>query len=222
MNHAKPQTARVLPLMPWSASHAWQLKPFSLTVLLVALALFGVGEGLLVQAVLGSTPWVVFAQGVGLQTGWSLGWATFVISVCVLLLWLPLRQKAGFGTVANMVFIALFLDLFVQYVSPPASMFGRVLFCVGGILVIGTASAFYLTCQLGAGPRDGLMVGLCRRTGWRIGVVRTLIEASVCLVGYLLGGTVGIGTLMFALGVGWVVQAALFVLKRCFPNGENT
>lgn len=137
-----------------------------------------------------------------------------------MILWLPLRQKAGLGTILNMILIALSLGIFVAYMPIPAndSYWTRLLLCIGGIITLGIASAFYLTCHLGAGPRDGLMVGLCMHTGWRVGIVRSSIEVIVCVIGWLLGGIVGIGTLLFALGVGWVVQIILTLLLQLFDS----
>ncbi len=212
------QTQRILPHTPWTASSPWSLQLLPLTVLLCSLSLFGVGEGMLVLAALGSTPWTVLAQGIAVQGGWGLGAVTFALSALVLLLWLPLRQKPGIGTILNMLVIALVLGGMVRHLPAPQDGWWRLLLCVGGVLVIGVASSLYLTCHLGAGPRDGLMVGLCRQTGWRVGVVRSLLEISVCTVGWLLGGTLGLGTLLFAFGVGWVVQLSLDAIRRyCTP-----
>lgn len=211
-------SARVLPKAPWSAPSWWQPRPLSLLVLCLALALFGVGEGMLVQARLGSTPWTVLAQGMALQSGWGVGLCTFLISAAVLLLWLPLRQKPGLGTLANMLIIALALGAYLRVAAPVDGLPARLTLCLGGIALIGAASALYLTCYLGAGPRDGLMVGLCQRTGWRVGVMRSAIEITVCAAGWLLGGVLGLGTVLFALGVGWALQISLGLIARCFPE----
>ncbi|QMT33667.1 YitT family protein [Conchiformibius steedae DSM 2580] len=209
---------KVLPHTRWSAPSLWRPTPLSLTVLLLSLALFGVGEAMLVLGALGSTPWTVLAQGIALTTGVGLGWVTFAVSAVVLLLWLPLRMRPGIGTLCNMVVIAAVLGLMVQLLPAPDALWARLLLCMGGVLTVGTASALYLTCHLGAGPRDGLMVGICRATGWRIGVVRTALEVSVCAAGWLLGGTFGAGTLLFAFGVGWVVQAAVAWIAPATPS----
>lgn len=162
------QARRILPKTPWSALGWWSLRPQSLAMLCFALVLFGIGEGMLVNAGLGSAPWTVLAQGIAVQSGLDIGTVTFLISAAVLVLWLPLRQRPGLGTVLNMVLIAAVLGVFVQWVPPPAGWLWRVLQCVGGVAVIGIASSLYLTCYLGAGPRDGLMIGLCQKTGWRV------------------------------------------------------
>lgn len=213
--------ARVLPHTPWAAPSPWALRPLSLTVLTLALVLFGAGEALLVLAALGSTPWTVLAQGIALQTGWGVGWTTFVCSVVVMLLWWPLRLRPGLGTLLNMVLIAATLGVLLQVLAAPQTWAWRVLLCLGGIVMIGVASSLYLTCHLGAGPRDGLMVGLCQKTGWRVGVVRTMLEVSVCTIGWLLGGTLGLGTVLFAIGVGWVLQAALAVISHTCAHSST-
>ncbi|QEY26681.1 membrane protein YczE [Neisseria zalophi] len=205
---------RILPLTPWSARSFWSFETKPILVLCISLMFFGIGDGMLVTAGLGSAPWTVLAQGISLQSGLNIGMVTFLISAVLLVLWIPLRQRFGLGTVLNMLVIAVVLGLYVRYMPHPTHIAIRILLCIGGILVIGTASAFYLTCHLGAGARDGLMVGLCSLSGWRIGWVRTALEGSVCLAGWLLGGTVGIGTLLFAFGVGWVVQTALGLIEK--------
>lgn len=211
---------KVLPYTPWKARGLWSFEPKSLLVLLLGLSLLGMGEAMLVLGNLGAAPWVVFAQGLALQTGMNVGVTTFIISVGVMLLWIPLRLRVGFGTIANMVVIALVLGLIIRFVPPPAAdaWLLRGALCVGGVCLVGIATTLYMTCHMGAGPRDGLMIGICHKTGWRVGVVRSLLESTVCLIGWALGGTLGVGTLLFAFGVGWVVQWSLFVLERCFAQ----
>lgn len=208
-----------IPKMAWSADHQWQLKFSSLLTISLATILMGVGEGLLVLANLGSSPWTVFSQGISLQTGLSIGTVVAIVSVVVLLLWIPLKLRFGLGTILNIVFIALFIDLTVKNILPPETLPARFALMVGAIFLFGISTTFYLSCYLGAGPRDGLMVGICQRYGWRVGVVRTFIEVTVCVLGFLLGGTVGISTIAFALGVGWIIQyTALFLLRA---SGQN-
>lgn len=203
--------SRVLPQMPWQARGLWAMQPKALAVLLFGLALLGVGEAMLVLGNLGAAPWVVLAQGLAQQTGLNVGVTTFIISIGVMLLWIPLRLRPGLGTLANMVVIAAVLGLITRFVPPPAAdaWLLRGALCLGGIGMVGMAAALYLTCHMGAGPRDGLMVGICLKTGWRVGIVRTMIEATVCFLGWLLGGTFGVGTILFAFGVGWAVQWSL-------------
>lgn len=215
---SKPRS--LLPPTPWKARGLWSFQAKSLTVLLLGLSLLGMGEAMLVLGNLGAAPWVVFAQGLALQTGMNVGVTTFIISVGVMLLWIPLRLRVGFGTIANMVVIALVLGLIVRFVPPPAAdaWMMRIALCVGGVCMVGVAATLYMTCHMGAGPRDGLMIGLCHKTGWRVGIVRSLLESTVCLIGWALGGTLGLGTLLFAFGVGWVMQFCLLFLERWFAK----
>lgn len=209
-----------IPKMGWSAEHQWQFKPSALLVLSLATILMGIGEGLLVLANLGSSPWTVFSQGLALQTGLSIGIVVAIISVIVLLLWIPLKLRFGLGTVLNIFFIALFIDLTVQYFPAPTNLWERIALMLGAIVLFSVSTTFYLSCYLGAGPRDGLMVGICQRYGLRIGIVRTVLEVTVCLLGFLLGGTVGLSTIAFALGVGWIIQytARLLSFMRVHNN----
>lgn len=211
---------RILPDTPWKAQSLWSLERKPLMMLLFGLTCFGVGEAMLVLANLGATPWAVFAQGLAKLLDLNIGITTLMISAVVMLLWIPLHLRVGLGTLANIAVIALVLGLVVAFVPAPSAdnWLLRGLLCVGGVVVIGVSAAVYLTCHMGAGPRDGLMVGLCQRTGWRVGVVRSLLESTVCLIGWALGGTVGVGTLLFAFGVGWVVQMSLLVLQRWFAK----
>lgn len=202
-------TSRVLPLTKWSAKAYFSLERKPLIVLFLSLILIGIGDGLIVLAELGSAPWTVLAQGVALQNGISIGWASFFISCAVMLMWIPLKLKLGQGTLLNIIVIALALGTTTHYYPPPATLWAKFIFLCLGILLFGMGSAFYLTCHQGAGPRDGLMVGLCQRFHWKIGIVRTLMESTVCLAGFLLGGTLGIGTLVFAFSIGWVIQFTL-------------
>lgn len=203
-----------IPTMPWAAAHQWQIRPLSLAVICTATALMGMSEGLLVLANFGSSPWTVFSQGIALQTGMSIGWVIALVSIVVLLLWIPLKLRFGLGTLLNVIFIALFVDLTVRYFPAPTELLHRYLLMGGGILLFGISTTFYLSCQLGAGPRDGLMVGICQKYGWKVGVVRTTLEVSVCLLGFLLGGTVGISTVAFALGVGWIIQGTVILFQH--------
>lgn len=208
-----------IPRMAWSAEHQWQLKFSSLFVISLATILMGVGEGLLVLANLGSSPWTVFSQGIALQAGLSIGMVVAIVSVVVLLLWIPLKLRFGLGTVLNIFFIALFIDLTVQYLPAPETLPMRFLLMSIGLLLFGISTTFYLSCYLGAGPRDGLMVGICQKFGWKVGVVRTTLEVTVCLLGFFLGGTVGISTIAFALCVGWIIQYTAQLLLRA--SGQN-
>lgn len=214
------KSTHLLPRMPWSSNTLWTLEWRSFSVLLLSLSCLGIGDGLIVLANLGSNPWTVLSQGIAQQMNISIGFTSLFVSLFVMLFWLPLKLKVGLGTVMNIIIIALFLGLTVAHFPAPSILWGKLSYVLGGILLFGIGSAFYLTCHLGAGPRDGLMVGLCQRFGLKVGLVRTLLEASVCFLGFLLGGTVGIGTLMFALSIGWVIQVTLKQLFKC--KLENT
>lgn len=204
--------------MPWAAPHQWSLQWHTLVIISVAMALMGIGEGFLVQSQLGNAPWTVLSQGLSLQTGMSLGMAIALISVVVLLLWIPFKLRFGLGTILNILIIAIFADLTIRFVSPPETLGARFALMLCGLLIFGVGTAFYLSCKLGAGPRDGLMVGICQHYGWKVGKVRTAIEISVCFFGILLGGTFGVSTIIFALTVGWIIQGSYLLLERIFPQ----
>ena len=214
---------RVIPHTSWAASSLWSANAKTLSVLLLALSILGVGDALIVLSGLGSTPWTVLSQGVALQGNISIGWASFFISGIVMLAWLPLKLRFGLGTLLNIIVIAFFLGLTTKIVPEPTALCTRILFGVIGIFLYGLGTAFYLTCHLGAGPRDGLMVGICQRFHWKVGIVRTSIEVLVCGLGFLLGGTVGISTLLFAAGIGWIVQGCLSLIARLphLPHERN-
>ncbi|MGR3806285.1 hypothetical protein SAMN05660772_00071 [Pasteurella testudinis DSM 23072] len=200
----------VLPKTEWSANRLWEVKFHSFVPLCLSLLLFGLGEGFLLTSDLGSAPWTILSQGIALQTGISVGFASFIVSCLVMLCWLPLRLKIGLGTILNIILIALALDISAGTMQTPATALGQVGYAVIGILLMGIGSAFYLTCHMGAGPRDGLMVGLCQRFKLKVGLVRTVMESSVALIGFLLGGTLGFATLLFAFSIGWVIQLTLY------------
>jgi hypothetical protein len=198
---------------PWRAKNTWSFRPRMALPLVVGLSLFGFGEGLLVQAQWGATPWTVFAQGISRHTNWSLGWSTAAISVVVLLGWLPLRERPGFGTIANLVIIAYVLDIVSTNLAVPHAAWLKIVYIVGAVLAIGAGSALYLTTGLGPGPRDGLMTGLHRRFGVSVVYVRLTLEVSVLVVGWLMGGTVGVGTAFFAATIGFSIGANLRVTE---------
>ena len=202
-----------IPVTPWRASDTWALRPRMLAPLFIGLTLFGIGEGLLVQSHWGATPWTVFAQGIAHRTHISLGWSTAVISCVVLLLWWPLRERPGFGTLANLVIIAFVLDVTATSVPAPTSPEMRALFVVGAVSVIGVGSSLYLTTGLGPGPRDGLMTSLHRHLGVSVVYVRLSLEIAVLSVGWLLGGTVGVGTAFFAATIGFSIGVGLRVTE---------
>jgi uncharacterized membrane protein YczE len=183
-------------------------------VLVVGLAVFGVGEACMVRAGLGVSPWTVLAQGLATRLPITIGVATFLVSAVVLLLWIPLRERPGLGTVANAVVIAAALQAGVWLLPTPDALVLQVGMVLLGIALVGLGSGLYLTTNLGAGPRDGWMTGLHQRTGWPVGRVRLGIEVLVLGLGWLLGGTVGVGTLLFALLIGPAVAQGLALAGR--------
>ena len=212
LNALKPH--KTVPITPWRANSRWDLSPLRVFILFFGLAIFGLGDSLFIQAGIGNAPWTVFAEGLTYKTGMSIGFATFVISVFVLLLWIPLRERPGFGTLANIVLIASFIEI-GTHLFPVANSFAvGILYNFIGISLVGIGSALYITCGLGPGPRDGAMTGLHYRTGVRVGRVRMAIEVTVLVIGFLMGGTVGVGTALFALLIGQSVAISLGILAR--------
>ena len=205
---------KTVPVTPWRAQSRWDLSPVRILILFVGLIIFGLGDSLLIQGNQGNAPWTVFAQGLTLKTGMSIGFATLVISTFVLLLWIPLREKPGFGTISNIVLIATFIQVGTQIFPEQSSMSTGILFDLIGIAMVGLGSSLYITCGLGPGPRDGAMTGIHYRTGIRVGRVRLGIELVVLVIGWLLGGTVGIGTALFALLIGQSVAIFLGIVAR--------
>jgi uncharacterized membrane protein YczE len=205
---------KTIPETPWRAEHRWQLSPSRVAILFFGLAIFGLGDSLLVQGNVGNAPWTVFAQGLSLKTGFPLGVSTFLISVAVLLIWIPLKERPGFGTLSNILFIATFIQIGISIFPLQHSLAMGVIFDLVGILLVGIGSSLYITCGLGPGPRDGAMTGIHQKTGIRVGRVRLGIEVTVLAVGWLMGGTVGVGTLLFALLIGESIAISLGVVAR--------
>ncbi len=205
---------KTVPNTPWSAASRWDLNPARIGVLVFGLFIFGLGVLLLIQSTIGNAPWSVLAQGVSGKLNITMGWSTFAISSLVLLLWIPLKEKPGFGTIANIIIIATAIQIGVSIFPVQNNYAFGVIYCLIGIAMVGVGSALYITCSLGPGPRDGLMTALHNSTGVRIGRVRLAIEGSVLIAGWLLGGTVGLGTLLFALFIGQSIAIALGVVSR--------
>jgi uncharacterized membrane protein YczE len=189
-----------------------------LTQLLVGLSLYGVSMAMMIRSGLGLDPWDVFHYGVAEHLPLSFGTVVIVVGALVLILWIPLRQWPGLGTVANVVVIGLVTDGALALVEAPDAMVARVALLLAGVVLNGIAGALYIGSQFGPGPRDGLMTGLVRRTGGSIRVVRTSIELSVLIVGWLMGGVVGVGTVLYAVAIGPVVQAFLPLFTVALPE----
>ncbi|WP_052241410.1 YczE/YyaS/YitT family protein [Microbacterium hominis] len=183
-----------------------------LTRLLIGLILYGAGCGVMVQAQIGVDPWTVFAQGLSVQTGVGIGWITNLVGLLVLLLWIPLRQRPGIGTVANILLVGTSMQLTILALPAMNGFVTQVIVFLGGMALVALASGIYIGARLGPGPRDGLMTGMNSRLGWPVWACRLTIEATVLLFGWLLGGTVGLGTVLFAAGIGPLVHVALRLL----------
>ncbi len=211
-------TLKKIPQLYWSSSNEFNFKPKKITIfyLVLGLILFGIGEALLVTANIGVSPWFVLHQGLAFKTGYSIGITTFIVSVAVLLLWFPLKQKPGIGTILNAILISVVLDLSIFILPYPTAFFYQLIQVILGILIIGIGSGFYLASNLGAGPRDGLMQGLVLKSNQSIALIRTLLELSAVGVGFYLGGIVGIGTLIYAIGIGFSVSTGLFVVGKIY------
>ena len=211
--------SRTIPITPWRANTTWGLiaAPYAIQrmlVLIFGLMIFGVGEAFLVVTSLGNSPWVVLSEGISLNSNLNIGESTFLVSVVVLLLWIPLRQKPGFGTLANIVVIAASIELGLLIIPTVENIYFKYFYVLFGIALVGIGSALYITCGLGTGPRDGLMTGLHYKTGVRVGRVRLGIEVVALSIGTFLGGSLGIGTALFALLIGQSVAISVGVLGR--------
>ena len=207
-----------VPKVSWSSDKPLNLKPKVSTFffLCFGLALFGLGEGLLIVSVAGASPWSVLAQGIYLNVGFSVGIITILISVVVLVIWLPLNQKPGIGTILNALIIGLMIDVCIRFVPTPENYTSQLLLALLAVFTVGLGGGIYLVANLGAGPRDGLMVGLQKKTNLPIAAVRAFLEITVVSVGWYLGGIVGVGTLLFAFGIGPAVALGLFIVGKIF------
>ena len=182
----------------------------------LGLALFGLGEGLLIVSFTGASPWSVLAQGISLNVNLSIGTITLFISLVVLIFWLPLKQKPGIGTILNALIIAMMIDICIKFVPTPSNYINQLVLAVISVITVGIGGGIYLVSNLGAGPRDGLMIGLQKVTNFPIAAVRATLEISVVSIGWYLGGTVGIGTLLFAFGIGPCVALGLYLVDKIF------
>ena len=207
-----------VPTLSWSSPKALTFTPpfASAIFLVIGLTIFGLGEALLIAAGAGVSPWTVFAQGVTRITGWSIGFATFVTSLFVLFCWVPLRQTPGIGTVLNVVIIALVIEFLLPYLPAFDNIILKVGEAIFGVLVTGFGGAIYLIANLGPGPRDGLMTGLQKITNLPIAWVRSSLELMVIAVGWGMGGSIGIGTVLFALGIGPSIASSMYGIKRIY------
>lgn len=210
---------RTIPLTPWSASSQWDCDLSSRTVvrflvLIAGLSIFGLGEALLLQSFIGNSPWSVLAQGISTKIGLPIGTVTAIISVAVLILWVPLKERPGIGTFFNIIVIPSALEVGLALFPAQHQFFTGLVYSLLGIGAIGVGSALYITCMWGPGPRDGLMTAVHNKTGIRVGRVRLTLEVIVFLIGWSLGGRIGLGTALFALLIGQSIAIAFGVVSR--------
>ncbi|MDC3087575.1 hypothetical protein OA339_00385 [Candidatus Pelagibacter sp.] len=207
-----------IPKVNWSSDKPYNFRPKFSTFFFLSfgLTLFGLGEGLLIVSFTGASPWSVLAQGISLNINLSIGTITLLISIAVLVLWIPLGLKPGMGTIFNALIIAFMIDLCIKFVPTPSNYTNQILLAILSVLAVGIGGGIYLISNLGAGPRDGLMIGLQKLTKLPIAAVRGTLEISVVSIGWYLGGTVGIGTLLFAFGIGPCVALGLYLVDKIF------
>tara|TARA_B100001121_G_scaffold282589_1_gene276056 strand:- start:20 stop:667 length:648 start_codon:yes stop_codon:yes gene_type:complete len=211
-------TIKKIPKVSWSSKKPLNLKPklSSLFFLIFGLTIFGLGEGLLIVSTAGASPWSVLAQGIAINLGLSIGTTTFLVSMIVLFFWIPLSQKPGVGTILNAIIISVMIDLCIKFAPIPESYVSQITMAIIAVFTVGIGGGIYLVANLGAGPRDGLMVGLQKKTNLPIALVRAFLEISVVSIGWYLGGTVGVGTLLFAFGIGPAVALGLYLVSKIF------
>ena len=209
-------TLKKIPKLSWSSLDQLNFNPKvkTLVYLVFGLILFGLGESLLVTANIGGGPWLVLHQGVSFKTGYTIGITTLIVSVIVLFIWIPLKQKPGIGTILNVIIIAIVIDLSLPHLPYPEIFILQLLQVIIGVLIVGLGSSFYLIANLGPGARDGLMTGTQKITKLSFSLTRTLIEFSVLALGWYLGGVVGIGTVIYALCIGPLVSASFFFVGK--------
>lgn len=209
-------TIKKVPIVSWSSDFPLNTRPklSTLIMLVIGLFLFGFGEAIIIGSGSGVSPWTVLAQGISSKTDLSIGMATFLISIFILIFWVPLKQIPGIGTILNAIIIASAIDLTLGFIPKPELIYLKILQASFGILIVGIGSGIYLASNLGPGPRDGLMIGLQQKTNTSIPLIRTIIEITAVTVGWLLGGIVGIGTILFVFGIGPCVGVGLTVVEK--------
>ena len=214
-------TIKTVPSVSWSSDLPLNTRPrfITLMMLIIGLFLFGLGEAIIIGSGSGVSPWTVLAQGISMRSSFSIGAATFLISISILILWIPLKQTPGIGTILNAIIIASAIDFTLPYLPKPDAFILKLCQAGLGILVVGIGSGVYLASNLGPGPRDGLMVGLQKKTNTSIPLIRTIIELSAVTLGWFLGGVVGIGTILFVFGIGPCVGIGLTMVEKLFKKG---
>ena len=216
-------TIKKVPNVSWSSEFPLNTKPklTTLIMLVIGLFLFGLGEAIIIGSGSGVSPWTVLAQGISSKTDLSIGMATFLISIFILIFWVPLKQIPGIGTILNAIIIASAIDLTLGFIPKPELIYLKILQASFGILIVGIGSGIYLASNLGPGPRDGLMIGLQQKTNTSIPLIRTIIEMTAVTVGWFLGGIVGIGTILFVFGIGPCVGVGLTLVEKVSKKRIN-
>ena len=216
-------TIKKVPNVSWSSEFPLNTKPklTTLIMLVIGLFLFGLGEAIIIGSGSGVSPWTVLAQGISSKTDLSIGMATFLISIFILIFWVPLKQIQGIGTILNAIIIASAIDLTLGFIPKPELIYLKILQASFGILIVGIGSGIYLASNLGPGPRDGLMIGLQQKTNTSIPLIRTIIEITAVTVGWFLGGIVGIGTILFVFGIGPCVGVGLTLVEKVSKKRTN-
>ena len=211
---------KAVPSLSWSSEFPLNPKPRPITIimLVIGLFLFGLGEAIIIGSGSGVSPWTVLAQGISMRSDFSIGMATFFISIAILIFWIPLKQVPGIGTILNAIIIASAIDLTLPYLPQPDDITFKIIQACFGILVVGLGSGIYLCSNLGPGPRDGLMIGLQKQTNASLPAIRTIIELLAVISGWLLGGVVGIGTILFVFGIGPCVGIGLTLVEKVSKN----
>ncbi len=209
-------TIKEVPSVSWSSDFPLNTKPrfYTVIMLITGLFFFGLGEAIIIGSGCGVSPWTVLAQGISIRTDLSVGTTTFLISIGILIFWIPLKQVPGIGTILNAIIIASTIDLTLPYLPQPNDTYLKLLQVCIGIFIVGLGSGIYLISNLGPGPRDGLMIGLQKQTGTSIPLIRTILELSAVISGWLLGGVVGIGTVLFVFGIGPCVGIGLTLVEK--------
>ena len=216
-------TIKKVPNVSWSSEFPLNTKPklTTLIMLVIGLFLFGLGEAIIIGSGSGVSPWTVLAQGISSKTDLSIGMATFLISIFILIFWVPLKQIPGIGTILNAIIIASAIDLTLGFIPKPELIYLKILQASFGILIVGIGSGIYLASNLGPGPRDGLMIGLQQKTNTSIPLIRTIIEIAAVTLGWFLGGIVGIGTILFVFGIGPCVGVGLTLVEKVSKKRIN-
>lgn len=211
---------KAVPSLSWSSEFPLNTKPRlkTMIMLIIGLFLFGLGEAIIIGSGSGVSPWTVLAQGISTRSDLSIGMATFFISIAILIFWIPLKQVPGIGTILNAIIIASAIDLTLPYLPQPDDITFKIIQACFGILVVGLGSGIYLCSNLGPGPRDGLMIGLQKQTNTSLPAIRTIIELSAVISGWLLGGVVGVGTILFVFGIGPCVGIGLTLVEKVSKN----